>query len=418
MTSPPATFPNGTGLTYSIVIGGHYYDPAPDQSGNAKIIDPIRHSPQIPYQELPFVTSLRSPTQQNLESTPFPVEPGTVVASFYQTGDPSTRTFVGQVNDINNASQDISGNQSASHWVQQAMQLTTNMRVAPQGTEEVEERKAIVRKKIEKGQEWMHSMTQGIATHAAWWPMVGMILQQVKNIETAKQSFANIPSLSALSGLNAGASPVRALANMNTAQYMVATGNMPDTLKDGFKSMLNIISEPVAAKFYVSDGRVHEQTYLDKATELLSQVRSEGDLVEAFQSLRFDTSLHGLDKLEPVTYTANTPFGNVVQTLDQTTGKVKSNEDQMQKIQQIIQQFMSMLQQFEGGGKTNNKLFAGKEKQVAEVLNRLPGVKGMNRQKLVQDANQFLSKMGENVPNGIVSNSKKGNPFSLWPKIQ
>jgi hypothetical protein len=414
MSTPPATFPQGTSLSYCIITGGHYYDPPSDQSGTAKVIDPIRHSQTIPYQEMPFITSLRSPTQEALETTPFPAEPGTVTAVTWQTGSPSTAVFQGIPNEMNNSGQDVGGNKSASYWADTAAKLPTNVKIPVKQTEEVEERGAVVRKKVEQGQEWMHNMTKGIATHAAWWPMAGQILSQVKQIETAVTQFASLPNMGTLSGLGGSSGASKAIANMNTAQMMVATGNMPATLKEGFQSMLKLMSESSAGKTYVSDGRVHESTFQNNAVTLLSQVRTESDLIEAFQTLRYDTSLHGLDQLPPITFNANTPFGNVVQTLDQNTGKISSNQDQMKKIEEMIKKFTSMLQQFEAGGKKNSKLFAGKEQKVAEMLGRLPGQKGQNRQQLVNQVKSFLD---QNKQHKIAEHTKQKNPFQDWPLL-
>lgn len=307
---PPNVFPEGSNLAYCVIAGGQKDDPAPDQSGTAKCVDPLRHSTQISKDDLPFCTTLRSPTQGDLETTPMPPEPGTVCAVSFQTGDPSTRVIVGTPNDINQQL-GLTGNMGVD-WVKILEMLFTGKRSPPRNVREVTERGAKRRRPQETNQEWHNALTKGIASHAAWSQMAGIVLPQVKQIDTAIQQFMNIPSIGNIGQL---AGTIMSLANMikgmSASQRKRATQNMPPELVVGFDNLLNLIPEVETDGSYIASGRVDEETFMENTVSLLSQVNNMSDLLYVMNRLRGDVSLRGFDKLSTLSDTllkANNTF--------------------------------------------------------------------------------------------------------------
>ena len=308
---PPNVFPEGSNLAYCVIAGGHKDDKPQDESGTAKVVDPLRHSISISKDDLPFVTTLRSPTQGDLETTPMPPEPGQICAVTFQTGDPTTRVISGIPNDLNQQS-NIAGNNPGTAWIKILEMLMTGKRTPPRNVREKKDRGAVVRDKQESGQEWMNSLTQGLASHAAWSQMAGIVLPQVKQIDTAVQQFMNIPSIGNIAQL---AGSIMSLANMlkgmSGSQRKRATQNMPPELVTGFDNLLNLIPEVETDGSYIASGRVDENTFMENAVDLLSQVSTMSDLLYTMNVLRGDVSIRGfnnLSELADTTLKANNTY--------------------------------------------------------------------------------------------------------------
>ena len=318
---PPNAFPEGSNLAYCVIAGGHKDDKPQDESGTAKVVDPLRHSSSISKDDLPFVTTLRSPTQGDLETTPMPPEPGQICTVSFQTGDPTTRVITGIPNDLNQQSS-IAGNLSGLRglgWGHLEM-LLTGKRTPPRNAREKKDRGAVVRDKQESGKEWMNSLTQGLASHAAWSQMAGMVLPQVKQIDTAVQQFMNIPSIGNIAQL---AGSIMSLSNMlkgmSGSQRQRATQNMPPELITGFDNMLNLIPEVETGGTYIASGRVDEETFMENTVTLLSQVSNMSDLLYVMNRLRGDVSLRGFENLAPLADTF-LKANNTVLSTDSETG--------------------------------------------------------------------------------------------------
>lgn len=299
MTIPPNIFPGGSNFAYCLVAGGHANDKPQDESGTCKVVDPLRHSSSFSIENMPFVTTLRSPTQGDLETTPMPPEPGQVCAVSWQTGDPTTRVVCGIPNDLNQQSS-MASNDPGNFWTQETESKRTNKRTPPKNVQEKNDRGAVVREKEETGDDWTNSKTKGIASHAAWSQMAGIVLPQVKQIDTAVKQFMNIPNIGNISQL---AGTIMSLANMlkgmSNSQRKRATQNMPPELVTGFDNMLYLIPEVQTSGSYVCSGRVDEETFMENAVTLLSQVSNISDMLHVMSRLRGDVSLRGFEKLAP-----------------------------------------------------------------------------------------------------------------------
>lgn len=407
MSVPPNVFPNSSNFAYNVVVGGHKADKPSDESGTVKVVDPLRHSVQgFPHEQMPFVTTLRAPTQSALEETPFPAEPGTVVAVSWTTGDPTTRAVIGQPNELNNG-QAMDGNNilNMGH-VAQAMQKMTGKNKPVQKTQEKNDRGAIVREMIEQGGEWSHNLTRGLATHAAWYPMAGQVLDQVKNIDTAIQTFANIPSLSALGSLGgAGMNMSSMFKKLTKKQKKKATKNMDPILLEGLENMLSLITESEAGGTYVSK-RVDEATFIANMVELLSQCTNMSDVLVVLQRLRGDSTLWGLDKIPPVVFKSNTAFGELVQTIDHN-GNVQASD----KSKEIVAAAMQALQGLMGSNQAGAKgkfLFGEAGELMAKSFDRLPP---SIRKDIVEKTAQLTESLQHNKVHQLTLG---GTPLTLF----
>jgi hypothetical protein len=384
MSVPPNTFPHGYQIAYNVVTGGHSKEPAPDQSGTLRIIDPIRHGQQVNQDDLPFVTTLRTPTQSALEETPFPPEPGSVVAVSFNMGDPTSRAVVGMPNEINN-SQSVAGNNPLMHHIIQAVGKDV-MKYKPTKYKEKNHRGAIVRAIDEESGNWKHELTKGLPTHAALYPLAGQVLPAIKQIDTAVKEFASILNQGSIGQMPGSIMNLSSIfQKLNKKQKKKILENKPETLVNAIESMMNLMVEGEGSGSYISSGRIHEETFIENLVELLSQCTNLSDLVDCMQRLRYDESLFGLDKLENIELKANSAFGEIAFTVDRN-GEVKQKDDSAKKILEAVQKFIGLLNSVQAGGQ--GKSVFGKEGQkVMDAVSRLPG-EAMKRLAVMQDAEQ------------------------------
>lgn len=310
--SLPNQFPGSK--SYCIVVGGDINDPDQQKLSLLKVFDPLRHGSQISPQELPHVGIERPATQACLEQFNAPPEQGTVVVSTFNMGDPTSRTAVGMPTEYNSA-ENVGGNSGLYEILNLVSQISSRKNIKPQIIEKVVNG-VLVREKQEKGQEWRHDLTKGLATHAAWHPMAGQLLNEVKNIETAIQNFANIPNAGALSQLPGSIMNIASLfKGLNNKQRKQATKNMPPLLIQGLENMILLSSDVSGGSQYVSSNRINPEVFTQNMIDLLSQVDNISDLIDAIHRLQYDVTLRGLEE-----YSKKANTGLIIET-------VYSNED-------------------------------------------------------------------------------------------
>lgn len=383
---PPNTFPHGYQIAYSVVSGGHAGDPAPDQSGTCRVFDPIRHGPNVDEYQLPFITMLGSPTQAAVEETRFPPEPGQMVATSFNMGDPTSRSMVGMPNNTNNSEAGGLPGNSLGSKVARAAALNT-LKYMPTKYKEKMDRGALVRAIEEELGNWTHSRTKGLPTHAALYPMAGQVLPALKQIDTAVKSFAGILNFDSIAQLPGMAMNLASLFNkMNKKQKKKLTENKSQAFVDALESMMALIVEGEGSTYYITSGRVHEETFIENAVELISQCSEIGDLVECLQRLRYDESLHGLDKLQDIEIKANTGFGEMVMTVDRN-GNAKQNEKSLQQILSMIQKFVGLLNSVQAGGQ-GKTMFGEDASKVMDALSRLPPTASAKRTEIINASEQ------------------------------
>ena len=291
--SLPNMFPGQK--SYCIVVGGDINDPDQQKLSLLKVHDPLRHSSDITPDQLPHVGIERSATQTQLEQFCAPPEQGTTVVTTFNLGDPTSRVIVGMPTELNSA-ENIEGNSGRYDILKLVSQKKSGKRIKPEIIERMVNG-VLVRVMKEKNQDWMHNLTKGIATHAAWNPMVGQLLKEVKSIETALQGFANIPNAGDLAQLPGSIMNIASiLKGLSKKQRKQATKNMSSNLIEGLDNMILLMSDTsTSGSNYVSSDRINPEVYTQNMIDLLSQVDNIGDLIDVFDRLNYDETLRGLD---------------------------------------------------------------------------------------------------------------------------
>jgi hypothetical protein len=406
MSTPPNVL--SSGFTYQIVCGGHDADPPEDQSSTCKVVDPLRHGSGVNDKDMPFITMLVPPTRRAQNQTNFQAEPGTCVATTFTTGDPSGRVIVGMPCESNQsapqAGNDIGG--VLSKVIANGEKKLNINRAAPY-TEKMD-KGALVRTIENELGDWSHSLTKGLATHVAYAPMAGQFLPQIKQIDTAIQQFAAIPGLGDLANLPGKIMSVADMFNsLNKNQKKQITKNMPPELVQSLESMMNLITEGQIGHNYVASGRVHEETFIANMIDLLSQATTLSDLLSVIERLRTDTTLHGLDKLDAIEIKANTPFGEITQTLD-----INGNMQMSQKSQDMLQQAIKALTGLMNSAETANpakKLFNDAEKMMNQAFQSIPN--NIRPQMLQDTINTIKQETQDDILKQVVEG---GNPLVFW----
>ena len=322
--------PGQDNFVFGIIVGGDSEDPASDKAGGMRLHIPHQYGPNIDPKKLPFVRMLAQGTQDGVTSFNPPPERGTPVLAVKHGGSyPGTghATVLGVLpNDIQK-SVGIPGGKSLFSVFEDAVNHVTNKKAPPTSLKNGQRDGAEIRQ-VQDGKMWSNALTKNIPSTTTAWPMSGIPLPPVQGVHTATQHFSNILSGSMLSSL-----PGTAMS-LGTMFTTMASNGMLDQVKavmdpeaiGALESMSNLITsvETAESAGFAVGNRVHEETFLNNALDLLSSARNVGDIIDVLHRLQYDTSLHGLDLLEDVVVVANTPFGNN-ELIISYTGSVKSN---------------------------------------------------------------------------------------------
>ena len=190
--------PNNAGhfgtIHIGLVAGGYITDKPDDNSGNQKVFLPMEHSPDgVKLEHLAFSPLHRSPDRDTQQSFPGAHDPGSLVYCMKMPGSNQV-LILGQANDLFNADNNTPGNNDLfqNPLVQELFNQTIKIRIPPNIEETTQADGVKVRQIKEKDQEWSHSLTKGLPTHAALMSIVGFFNPAIKDVPTAKQHFSDI----------------------------------------------------------------------------------------------------------------------------------------------------------------------------------------------------------------------------------
>jgi hypothetical protein len=375
-------------IEYRIVIGGHAEDPGGVQ-GTCKCANPFTQNfDNYDPSKFEFINMLTPAGQEATTKMPRPPEPGTIVACLVNDdpSNPSTPLVIGTFSTaVNNAQTAEPGNNILTKWLNWASKLGLDMNI-PGSAKTKMERGAEVRD-IDSGEkgEWKHELTKGLPVHLALSSLMGQIIPQNKQIPTAKKESMGIPSASMLSQLPGSAMSLSSLlSGLTKKQMKQATQNMPQEVLDAFTSLSYLATDIEVNSASLMGNRVHPETFIANAIELLSQAKSIEDLLSIFDRLRYDTTLFGLDKLEATEFKANTAYGQITMTLD-ALGNLLFDSNSQNLLAAAASTLTSSMQSSQSGDPTKN-LFGDGTKQMQEAFTRLAGSGEEFRNKLVRDA--------------------------------
>jgi hypothetical protein len=316
---------------YGVICRGDNGSPASQQDSTAGLYNPVVHSSDIDESTQPYCITRVSPNQFNLELFTGPPEKGTVVTYEGQQGDPN-KVITGMISTGITNRQSVAGNDSLTKVVNKLASATTADKNKKPKVVDKNVDGALVRQIQEVGS-WFHNLTNGIAPHAAWNPIAGQFLKEMKQIETALQSFASIPNAGALAQLPGSIMNLASLLKgLNNNQKSRATQNMSPQVAQAFDSMANLMPDDDASGLV--SGRINPEVFTENMIQLLSQVNNLSDLIDIMYRLQYDETIRGLDSYAKTAETgllAETALRTAVVTeddeevsyllLDKTVGK-------------------------------------------------------------------------------------------------
>lgn len=347
---------------------------ASDHSGNQSFYSPIDHGEGVNVDDMMLSPMLNSPTGFMQQAFPGALDPGTPIVVLKQLGDLGG-IILGQSNTVKKGGQNGSGggNLDSAGTVRQLQGVTRDVNIAPD-IQETEENGVKIRKIVEKGQQHSLDLLDGLPIHGALFDMAGFRLPEITNVPTATQTndgmvgmeqmqqmMGQIMSLGQMiqglagnkggggggggfgagsvnlgsgqtytpPGANTGAGGADyggGLGSNNISAYNAPADTPLYTLMEGLsqpmKDAVNSLS--ILLQGYSTDGGVafmtgdvvHEDTFLQNAQDLLSQVSSLEELMYVLNRLQWDKSLHGQEKLQNVVNEIQTAWGVALQEID------------------------------------------------------------------------------------------------------
>lgn len=335
--------------------GANKGDHPSDKSSNQKVILPGVHDPNNVQQEhLAFSPLMHSPTSLSQVSFPGVMDPGSLVYVLKMPGQ-TQGIILGQANDIVNYDKGQGGGQNllGAQYFQQLFDRETGINIPPD-IQETEEDGVKVKAIKEKKKKHKHSLLKGLNSHNAQQSTSGYKLQEIKEVPTAKQKFSALPTNDMMGmipgdpmslggmfqglmggmgggGGGGGGAGAGAGAGATAGQGNFSVGfsetpmdrikaNVSPEIYDAMSSTAVLVQGDASSSTasFPTSNRVHSETYLKNAEELLSQVTTLEDFFIVLHRLQHDESLFGLEKVPDVVIETETPWGNANTTISAT----------------------------------------------------------------------------------------------------
>lgn len=319
MTLGPKNFPQDAGIQIACIFGqGGVSDQQQDslKVGNMQVWSPGEHSwLGVNPEHLALSPQIRK-TQSEF---PRPPDPGTFVYCLKSTGR-SDAVVIGQASESVNPTTSTAGNINLfmmNPYLQEAYNRVLEMYPLPDYKEQ-KKRGALIREVQEKSKQYSHSLLQGLPSQASLYQMAMITQQSVKNIETAKEHFANILGSGFLNSLPGSIMSLgKMMSNMSNKNKNDIKKDMPNEVQAALESMMFLLPniETNGGGFYSTDAKVNEDVFMSNAIDLLSQCRSVSDICAVLSRVQTDTSLYGLDELDDMIVEYTTPFGGITQRI-------------------------------------------------------------------------------------------------------
>jgi hypothetical protein len=347
---------------------------AEDHSSNRGYYLPTRYGEDSNPEDAMLSPMLNSPTGFMQQAFPGGLDSGTPIVVMRELGSLGG-LILGQSNTIKKGGTGATNKGLASAAkVSELTSTQRNINIAPD-VKEVEENGVKIRKIIEKGEQHSLDLLDGLPIHGALFDIAGFRLPEIKNIPTAKQTNDQMMSMENLQqmmgqimslgqmiqglagnkgagggagGFGAGSiapstpgtvyTPPGANTGAGGAEYggglgnnVIRAVNAPEgtplyTIMEGvtppMKSAINSLSlllqgyQAEGGVAFVTGDVVHEDTYLQNAQDLLSQVTNLDDLMNVLGRLHWDETLRGTDQLQSVVNEIQTAWGVALQEID------------------------------------------------------------------------------------------------------
>jgi len=360
-----------SGMAYGIIVGGDINDPDPMQANNYRVYFPGIHGQDVNIKHLAFSPLLRSPDRFTQQTVPGGIDPGSLVVALKDTGSNQCQ-IIGLANDFNNRDSRIEGNFDLLQSISQVFTKSTRVNIPPNIVDSSRDG-AKIRKIQEKGQEHNHDVLRGLPTHAALFPMAGMLIPQLQNIATAKQAFNDIltPDLAAnLPGVVMSLGKLFSTFSNRTLKNI--TANMSRETAYGLQSMVNLIQNVESSESggFTTNNKVDEATFVENSEKLLKQCTNFSDVVYSMQRLQYDESLYGRDKLKDSTFKVMTSFGEITKTISPDGSISNGNDDATKAVMKLAASFLSSAGGFPGVNPGEN-LFGSSAQTMMGMFSRI-----------------------------------------------
>ena len=182
-------------------------------------------------------------------------------------------------------------------------------------------------------------------------------------------------------------------ANSDITRMDVIFQNVPAPVQDALNSISLLLQGGSAGGggSYTTTNRVHLETYLDNAADLLSNVTDIPSLLGTLQQLYSDSSLFGADQLQPVITLSNTAWG-MANTYTYANGYSYVSYADSNVSNTIATALSSMMSSSQSPSSGGGNMFGGSASTLSDMLSRLPP----QAQQFGNQLNQLLNQ-GQNA---------------------
>jgi hypothetical protein len=371
-----------SGLLYGIVVGGDQSDPDPDQANGLRVYFPTIHGKDVNVKHLAFSPRILSPDRAAMQSFSGGLDPGSMVVAYKDTGSTQCQ-ILGLASDLNNYENGIPGNMGLLQMAPQLAQfLNKSTGVSrPPTIQESSDGGAKIFKINERG-DHNHNLLKGLPTHGALFPLNGIPIDPIKNINTAIQAAASIPDVGFLNALPGIAMSLGGLLN-----NILSVANLSKQLKKGMiPSAFNVVSsmsaliqtvEQSESTGFLTSGKVNPDVYMENAIELLSQCTNLSDVTSTMARLQSDSSLFGMEKYGPTVIEQETPFGKVLTSVSPLGQQITLTPATVAQGFSAISNLMSGAG-FPGAVPGEN-MFGDSAGTILNMMQRIPGGAGFSQ---------------------------------------
>lgn len=382
------------GIQLGIIEGGDDKDPSPNMDGAVRVRILSEMGPRVKTEHLAFSKPLYPPNQaQGAVNSP-PLDKGSLVLALSTptvngAEGSNFTTIIGHIQSVADDNGNLPGSEQnpISKTITTLRSETKDVRLPPSIRETV--RGGIkVREAVEKNQDFALKYYNGIPSHGAIYPLAGIPLPGINNIPTAKQNYGDIltPNIAALLP-----GSVMSLGKM----FSLFSGTMlngifdslPRELRGSLESLTFLIQnfESNEMGTFSTAGKVNEDVFMSNAVKVLSGQSNLYGLTNSMMRLQMDTTLHGLDKLDPVSLAVGAVFGQVNKQYD-AYGNV---------LETVLPDAVALLVQAFGGILSNatslpgadgsSSLFGDTSDTVDQCMARVPMEVEQSRRQLVSN---------------------------------
>lgn len=285
-------------------------------------------------------------------------------------GNPQV-TFIGSAGNLLNHTQSIPGNQNLMQAFSGVINFVDEfMRKKP--IKFVDARKYKTKKPDPNTEKYRHIIKQGIHTASELVQMAGFKMPSITNIPTAVSQFANIinpSSFGSIPGMNMSLG--NSLKKLSNSDKRKIQDNVTPELWEIILSLIDQLEQISDEDLitYISDTRVNEEVFIKNAVELLSQVTSISDIMEVFDRLQTDITLHGLDELNEIRIEIETAYGNVVQIISANGNSNTAISNTVANTMSTLSNNMKSSSAFPAGFGQN--IFGRDAQQIFDMINRM-----------------------------------------------